>query len=401
MEIFAKASIGNCILKNRIIRSGTYEGMCDDKGFPGAQYYSLYETLAKNDIGGIITGFAYISKEGKAMQAGQAGIDERAKIQYYKKLTDIVHHHNSKIFLQIAHTGRQTIQSVTQNTVVGCSKKKSIYFRETPKILSTSEIYTLIEKFGRSALYAKESGFDGVQLQAAHGYLIHQFLMPSVNNRNDEFGIDPEYGIGCRFLGLIIDNIREKCGIEFPLLVKISGSDDYRVKFTEKNFKDLIAYLDKKRVDAIEISYGSMDYALNIFRGDFPTELILAKNPFFKTHNPLRRIFLRNILFPYIRSKLYAFSPIYNLKYAIMAKQHSGIPIISVGGYRNLEEIEFAIMKNHIDFVGICRPFIAEPDYIKKISKNKSHQSSCINCNYCAIMCDTKHYTKCYKTTTS
>ena len=106
MEIFAKASIGNCILKNRIIRSGTYEGMCDDKGFPGAQYYSLYETLAKNDIGGIITGFAYISKEGKAMQSGQAGIDERAKIQYYKKLTDIVHHHNSKIFLQIAHTGR-------------------------------------------------------------------------------------------------------------------------------------------------------------------------------------------------------------------------------------------------------------------------------------------------------
>ena len=189
MEIFEKAYIGKCELKNRIFRSATFEGMCDKNGIPGENYLSLYEELSNNNIGGIITGFAYISKEGKAIQPGQAGILNEKHIEHFKKITSVVHTNGSKIFLQIAHTGRQTRETDIKQKVVGASEKKSMYFREKPRKLSTEEVFEIIEKFGNSALNAKKAGFDGVQLHAAHGYLIHQFILPTINNRKDLFFI--------------------------------------------------------------------------------------------------------------------------------------------------------------------------------------------------------------------
>lgn len=397
MKVFEKTKIGNCDLKNRIIRSATFEGMCDNNGFPTSEYYAYYNKLAENEIGSIITGFAYISKEGKAMQPGQAGIDSELKIPYFKKLTGQVHKHNCKIFIQIAHVGRQTRKSITGEEVVGCSSKKSFYFGEKPRVLSRQEVFSVIEKFGNAALYAKKAGFDGIQVHAAHGYLIHQFILKSINKRNDDFGIDQVTGIGTKFLDLIIDDIRRKCGQDFTFLIKISGSDDYLRKFSKKQFKNLITFLNSKKIDGIEISYGTMDYALNIFRGDIPTGLILLKNPIYKTDNKFNRILKKTLVFPLFKIKLKPFYPMYNIKFAVLAKRYSQIPVITVGGFRNAEEIEYAINTLKIDFVSLSRAFIAEPDFLKKIKKNKKHQSKCKHCNYCVIMCDTNNSTKCYK----
>ncbi len=397
MEVFETTGIGSIELKNRIFRSATYEGMCDDLGFPTTQYYEMYEKLARNEIGGIITGFAYISDEGKAMQPGQAGIDNDSKIPYYQKLTDIVHKYHSRIFMQIAHTGRQTKKSVTGKEVVGCSAKKSIYFNEKPRVLTTNEVHQIIEEFGNSARYAKESGFDGIQLHAAHGYLIHQFLLPSVNNRQDEFKIDKTSKINTRFLDLVVDNIRAKCGDQFPVLIKISGSDDYYRKFDEQQFINLVQFLNTKKLDAIEISYGTMDFALNIFRGDLPVDLILSRNPIFNSGPFYSRVFKKTIALNFFKVKLKPYSPMYNLDYASIAKKYTSIPIISVGGFRTYHEIEYAIKDKRIDFVSLCRPFIAEPDFLVKLMHDRNHKSKCMNCNYCAIMCDTNNRTMCYK----
>ena len=397
MEVFETTGIGSTDLKNRVIRSATYEGMCDDLGFPTTKYYEMYETLARNEIGGIITGFAYISDEGKAMQPGQAGIDNERKIPYYQKLTDIVHKYHSSIFMQIAHTGRQTKKSATGKEVVGCSAKKTIYFNEKPRVLTTGEVYQIIDKFGNSASYAKEAGFDGIQLHAAHGYLIHQFLLPSVNKRQDEFKIDNTSNIGTRFLDLVIDNIRAKCGDEFPVLIKISGSDDYYRKFGEQQLINLIQFLNTKKLNAIEISYGTMDFALNIFRGDMPDDLILYRNPIFNSGSFYSRFLKKTIALNFFKVMLKPYSPMYNLGYASIAKKHTAIPIISVGGFRTYDEIEYAIKEKNIDFVSLCRPFVAEPDFVIKLMHDKNYKSKCINCNYCAIMCDTNNRTMCYK----
>ncbi|MBE9512012.1 MAG: NADH:flavin oxidoreductase, partial [Bacteroidetes bacterium] len=275
--------------------------------------------------------------------------------------------------------------------------KRSFYFKDKPRKLNRTEIVDIINRFGNSALYSKNAGFDGVQLHAAHGYLIHQFLLSNINNRKDEYGINPETGIGTKFLEEIIYNVRDKCGLNFPVLVKISGGVDYKNSFSEKQFIHLIRFFEQLKVDGIEISYGTMDYALNIFRGDLPLDLILTQNPIYKTKNKLKKRFWKIFVLPVIKAKLKPFSLMYNLDYAAIAKQVTDIPVISVGGFRSYEEIDYAIRNRKTDFVSLCRPLICEPDFVRKIKEDHCYLSQCTTCNYCAIMCDTKNYTKCYQ----
>lgn len=383
--------------RNRIIKSGIYEGRCDHHGFPLDSYIDFYETFARNGLGGLVTGFAYISREGRAMQPLQAGIDHPDKLPFYRKVTDAVHRHECPVFLQIVHTGRQTLKKVTGTAVRGSSSKRSVYFRGRPIPLLTGEVLLKIREFADAAFLAKESGFDGIQLHAAHGYLIHQFLLQSVNDRRDEFGIDKNTGIGSAFLEQIIEAVRKKCGEDFPVLVKISGAVDLKPAFSVQQFEELIKFLDRMEVDAIEISYGTMDHALNIFRGDAPEELILSRNPVLGSQNSLRRNFNKNFILPYFRKKLKPFTPAYNLEYATIAKKITGIPIISVGGFRTSEEIREAIITGKTDLVGLARPLICEPDFVEKIKSSGSYESRCINCNFCSVMCDSLHETRCYK----
>ncbi len=396
MEVFEKAYIGNCEMNNRIIRSATFEGMCDPEGYPGEAYFNLYKELSRNEIGGIITGFTYISKEGKAMQPGQAGIDDDSKIPYFKKVTSEVHQNGSRIFLQVAHTGRQTRTANTGLQPVGCTSKRSFYFKDKPRMLSTNEVYTIAEKFGNAALYAQKAGFDGVQVHAAHGYLIHQFILPHINTRKDEFGIDRITGIGTRFFELVIDSIRKKCGPEYPLLVKISWGDDLAHKFNSRQYISLIKFLEREKVDAVEVSYGTMDHALNIFRGDIPLEWILKHNPVYRCNSSFRRHLWQRFIYPVYKRKLIPFTPMYNLHYASLAKQFSDLKIISVGGFRSLREMEYAVRGKYSDFVSLCRPFIRDPDFVKKIMNNHNYISTCKNCNRCAVMCDSTFHTRCY-----
>ena len=191
---------GKLHLKNRILKSGIYEGRCNPHGFPLQSYIDYYKTFAMNGVGGLITGFAYISPEGRAMQPLQAGIDHPDKVPYYQKVTKAVHSQGCPIFLQIAHAGRQTLKRITRSAIRGSSSKRSAYFRGRPIPLLNGEVYLKIREFADAASLAKESGFDGIQLHAAHGYLIHQFLLSAINDRRDEFGIDKNTGIGSAFL---------------------------------------------------------------------------------------------------------------------------------------------------------------------------------------------------------
>ncbi len=397
MKAFQPITIAGITFRNRIIRSATYEGMCDEKGFPTAGYYSTYEALARADAGGIITGFAYVSKEGRAMQPAQAGIDAPDKIPGFRTLTDKVHQYGCPVILQIAHTGRQTIRRVTGLPVRGTSSKRSVYFWEKPVPFSTGEIYDRINKFADAASYARDAGFDGIQVHAAHGYLVHQFLLPGINNRKDEFGIDPQTGIGSAFLEKIIGSIRHRCGNDFPVFVKISGGINDEKHFNIDRFSSLIRILDHIRVDAIEISYGTMDYPFNIFRGEMPVNLILLRNPLFKTRNPIMRSLNKAIIDLWFRPRLLPFSPTYNVKYARLAKTLTCIPVIVVGGFRNPGEIEEALTSGSADLVSLSRPFVAEPNIVSKMKNDRNYQSLCKNCNYCAVMCDSGEPTKCYK----
>ncbi|HWQ40676.1 MAG TPA: NADH:flavin oxidoreductase [Desulfosporosinus sp.] len=397
MKLFEPATLGPCQLKNRLIRSATFEGMADSQGRPLAEYRHLYQELASGGVGGIITGFAYVSPEGKAMQPGQVGIDRTEMIEYLLPVTDEVHQYDCKIFMQLAHTGRQTRKKETGQDVWGASDKKSLYFGGAPRELSTEQVYSLGKRFAEAASYAKKAGFDGVQLHAAHGYLIHQFLLPSVNNRTDEFGIDDQNGIGTNFLGLVIEEIRKTCGPDFALLVKVSGSDDYFTRFSSEQFASLIRFLEAQKVDGLEISYGTMDNALNIFRGDIPLKVVLKHNPVFKTNNGMMGLLHKSLIYCLMKARLKPFTPTYNLEYAKLAKVLTDIPVISVGGFRKGTEMRVCLENDFVDFISLCRPFICEPDLVEKLEQDENYSAKCVNCNICAIMCDSDQPTRCYK----
>jgi 2,4-dienoyl-CoA reductase-like NADH-dependent reductase (Old Yellow Enzyme family) len=383
---------------NKIFRSATFEGMADEAGFPTKEYLELYTNLAKNDVKNIITGFAYISKEGRAVHPKQAGIDEDEKIEHFKKITDSVHKYNSKIYLQIAHSGRQTSSKVTGRTVVSSSSMKSKYFRSTAKQLTINEIYKIIDSFAEAAFRAKKSGFDGVQLHAAHGYLIHQFLHPHINKRSDIFGINKSTGIGDVFLRKIISSVREKCGMNFSVLVKISASDNLPIPFSQSNFVSLIKVLDEEKVDAIEISYGTMENALNIFRGDsIPVNSILKHNFHYKTRSKIIMKLWKFFAVTFLKKKVIGFTANYNLEYAVLGKKYTEIPIICVGGFRSFNNIKPIIQSSNIDYVSLCRPFICEPNLIKRFKTDEDYFSKCENCNICAVMCDSDSSVRCYR----
>lgn len=396
-KLFDPIKIGNLILKNRIVRSATFEGMCDGKGFPTDAYYDLYDRLAQNKLGAIITGFTYVSPFGRAMHSGQAGIDEDAKIPTYKRITDLVHQRDGKIIMQIAHSGRQTVAKAVGGIVKGASGKRSAYFGSNPQALTTNEAVAAAQDFAEAALRAKKAGFDGVQLHAAHGYLIHEFILPSLNTRPDEFGIDREAEIGTQFLKTVIEETRARCGRDFPVLVKVSASDDYRNSFSRGQFVRLIRFLDHMAVDAIEVSYGTMDDALSIFRGEsVPIDTILKYSPRYGTGNTFRRFLRKEIVYPFVKSRIRMFTPAYNLPDAKIARKHTRIPIICVGGFRKRQEMVEAVENNDTDLISLCRPFICEPDLVGKLINNNSYTSKCINCNICAVMCDSDRLTRCY-----
>lgn len=397
MKVFEPGRVGSCLLKNRIIRSATFEGMADREGRPLPEYGQLYQRLAAGGAGGIITGFVYISPDGKAMQPGQAGLDTREKIACYVPVVEEVHRWGSKIFLQLAHTGRQTREEETGCPVRGVSDKRSLYFGSSPRPLTREEVYRLAERFAESALYAREAGFDGVQLHAAHGYLLHQFILPSVNDRKDEFGLDPVTGIGTRFLELVIEKTRERCGKDFVLLVKVSGSDDYLQSFTARQFASLIRFLDARKVDGIEISYGTMDYALNIFRGAIPFRTVFEYNPVFQRGGWRRDIFRKALAFARIWLRTKAFTPMYNLEYGKIAKALTAVPIICTGGFRRGKELRECLAKGELDFIGLARPLLCEPDLPRRLEKDRDYVSRCSNCNTCAVMCDSRYQTRCYR----
>ncbi len=390
--LFTELKLANITLPNRLVRSATYEGWGDADGFPRLELAGVYSELARGGVGTIITGFAYVTKAGRAMQPGQCGIDSDDKIAHWQTIVDAVRATggNCKQFMQIAHTGRQTRQEATGGVAVGASARPCSYFRQPTRGLDDAAILEIIRQFADAAFRAKEAGFDGVQVHAAHGYLIHQFLSPCTNNRTDRWA---DRGL---LLEEIIRAIREKCG-GFPILVKLSAADDNTPGVLVEDTIETVRRIGKLGVDAVEISYGTMERALNIIRGDAPLETVLRVNPMFGRMSGITKLIWKKLMLPAYRKTLIPFCENYNLESAVRIKQETGVPVIAVGGIRSQDSMIEMVENRGIDAVSLCRPLICEPDIPRKILAGEFTRSACVNCNLCTIYSDTNNPLRCYR----
>ena len=379
-------------LPSRMVRSATYEGMADDHGAPTEALAALYSDLLSGGVGALITGFMSVSQEGRAMQPRQCAMDSHERAASWKPILASLRQVNpdAQIIAQLAHTGRQTRSGATGHPVVGAGPRACTFFRQRTRALSGDEVAERAEQFGRAAAVARSAGFDAVQIHAAHGYLIHQFLSPWTNQRRDQWG-EPH-----RFLLSVIGAVRRQAGDDFPIWVKLSWSEDRRPGIDLEATAATARALESAGIDAIEISYGAMEWPMNIFRGDCPIAVAARVNPLLSRYPSWIRAIWLALEGPRHLRRLRPFAENYNALAAAELQRQVQTPIIPVGGIRSLDGIARCLQDLRLPAVSLCRPLIRDPHFPKRLLDGSAERSECTNCNLCAVYCDSKNPLRCY-----
>lgn len=337
--IFDNTTLGNMTLKNRLIRSATCEGLADDKGHISEEFIKLYKNLAKGGIGTIITSYACISPDDKSSY-GQLGIYDDTFIEEYKKLTETVHEYNTNVIMQIVYNGSNT-RITNGQPILGPSsikhKKTNTYSKEATK----AEINSLIQLFVDAAMRAKKSGFDGIQIHAAHGYLLNQWLKPYYNQRHDEYGGSIENR--ARLIIEVYNQIRLHVGNDFQVWIKLNCSDFEEDESTFEDCMYVCKKLSELKIDAIEIS------------GGMPIQKFIntpEKESYFK-------------------------------EYAEKIANEVKTPIILVGGNKSTKNINNLLNSTNIEYFSLSRTLLCEPDLPSKWKNDENYKCKCISCNKC------------------
>ncbi|MGD8366624.1 MAG: NADH:flavin oxidoreductase [Desulfobacterales bacterium] len=345
--LFEETTVNGMTLKNRLVRSATWEGMCAPDGRPTEKLAACYAALARGGVGLIITGFAFVSPEGKQMP-GKMGLHTEAFAEDFKQLTAAVHEAGGVIAVQLVHAGGQTSSKTIGRHPVAPSSVKVDQFPEPPEALTKGEIERIVDAFGEAAGRAKRYGFDGVQLHGAHGYLINQFLSPLTNRRDDEYGGRIENR--CRFLFEVYDRVRTAVGPGFPVLIKLNAADNLVGGLEVEDALFAAAALGQKGIDAIEVSAGTPASGL---KGPARARI----------DRPGREA--------------------YHLGHARKVKERVECPVMVVGGFRSVETVEKAVGETGIDYVSIARPLIREPNLPARWYSGDRSPAACISCNGC------------------
>lgn len=350
-NIFTEGKIGELTLKNRIIMSPMSPGLAKRDGSLTQELIDFYEERAKSDVGLIIVGATKINEENGTMEPYQLAVTNDSQIEPLKKFSETMHKHGAKVFVQLGHPGRQTFANINEGGVVGPSPIPCIVCREDTRELSTEEVKGLVKDFVKGAVRLKAANIDGVELHAAHGYLINQFLSPYSNKRTDEYGGSFENRI--RFLAEIIEGIRRECGKDYPISVRVSV-DEFLKPFgineegieLEEGIK-IVKYLEEFGIDAINVSSGVYITSHTIIE---PT----------------------------------SYAQGWRKHLAQTIKSTVKIPVIAAGVLREPELVEQLLEDQVTDFVAIGRGLVADPEWVVKAKEDRTDDiRKCISCLTC------------------
>jgi len=320
-------------IKNRFFKSAMSEGMGTRDFQPKKNIATLYKRWAEGGTGLIITGNIMVDPKGTA-EPGNIVFDKNSNMEILKNWAKQGQQHGAKVMVQLNHPGKQAPKTVSKQTVApsavplgnGLNKLFS-----TPRALTTSEVEELVQKFVTSAKVAKEAGFSGVQIHAAHGYLISQFLSPHDNRRTDKYGGSLENRM--RFLKEIYLGMREELGKDFNIGIKINSTDFKEDGLTEEDSLKTIIELANLGLDFVEISGGT--YERPAMMG--------------ATSKSTNQVFFA--------------------EYSKKLKQKIEIPVVVTGGIRSINAMNTLLNDNTTDFIGIARPLTIDPNIPNKIKQ--------------------------------
>ena len=387
--LFSPMKIGNVEIKNRIVMAPMCMGFGQYNGCATETMMDYYEERAKGGVGLIFTEITRINDITGASSFGQLGMSHDYQIPALREMADRIHKHNCKIMVELHHPGRQNLglmigtvpicnigsklmgnlytkiltqavipqgkklqdKHIVPRTVAPSKCERSKMSDSVNRELSVKEIKRIICQFIEGAVRVKKAGCDGVELHAAHGYLIQQFLSPNTNKRTDQYGGSLENRM--RFLLEIIDGIRSNCGKDFPIVVRLTVDEMYsEIGQNGKGYNleegiKMAKILSDKGIDAIDVSsaaYDTFNYWLE------PT----------------------------------TFTPGWRKYLASEVKKVVDIPVIAANLIRSPKQAETQLEEGTQDFVSLGRPLIADPHWPNKVkSGNENLIKRCVCCLYC------------------
>ena len=346
-SLFDNTQIGSVTLKNRFVRSATWEGMCDSEGKVTSQLINYYRRLARGGVGLIITGYSYVRADGKQLP-GKMGICDDSQLAGLKRLTEAVHQDGAMIFCQLVHAGGQTSAKVIGSHPLVPSATGFAGYLDTPREMTEEDISEVVTAFGEAARRAKQAGFDGVQLHGAHGYLINQFLSPLCNQRQDAYGGSLENRM--TFLEEVFTAVRSAVGSDYPVTIKLTATDHLEGGLQPQDGVAIAKRLEELGIDAIEVSSGMAASG--------------AMGPARQAIDAPEK-------------------EAYNAELAHMIKKAVQIPVMVVGGLRSCDTMQKLLWEGDADLFALSRPLIREPNLPDLWHRDDGHIATCISCNGC------------------
>ena len=322
-NLFDAVEMKNLHLKNRLVRSATWEGIADFDGSIGENTYEIYRELAKGGVGAIITSFTSVATNDFYF-GGMMRLSDNKLIPQYKKLIEIIHAENCAAISQLA---------------LGAFYDKS-FAEVSENNLSTENVREIIKMFVDAAIRAEICGFDGVQIHAAHFFFLSRFISPIVNHRTDEFGGSTKNR--AKILLDILNGIK-KSAPKLHVTIKINSSDFTSGGLDEIESLEICKMLEAAGIDSIEVSgngtsVGGIKAGVDEgYFGDFAAKLADEVN----------------------------------------------VPIICVGGWRSRQVMEKFLNQTNVELLSLSRPLVREPDFPKKLLADKNCVSKCVSCNAC------------------
>ncbi|MDP2167718.1 MAG: NADH:flavin oxidoreductase [Thermodesulfovibrionales bacterium] len=347
-------SFSGLSLKNRIVRSATYEKRADEDGHVTDFLIGLYNDLARGGSGLIITGNALVHPSGRSIPR-MLSIHSDIYIEGLRMLTDAVHGEGGIIAVQLVHGGRQCpLVLLGGARPLAPSEVPDTSSGITPKAMTDAEIWEVIDAFGEAAGRAQAAGFDAVELHGAHGFLISGFLSPHTNRRDDYWGGDEERRF--HFVEEVSKAARKAVGKEYPVLIKMNADDLLPSGIKPEEGLRAALRLEASGIDAVEISGGMRESAVKTIRPDI---LKPEEEAYFRDSGRLFKGRLR-------------------------------IPVILTGGMRSMAVMEDALKKGEADLIGLSRPLIREPE-LPELMKGGKEKADCISCNGCTAFAELDH----------
>ncbi len=341
IDLFAPYRLGRLELRNRFVRSATWDGTAESSGAVTDTSVALYRELSRGGVSLIVSGFAFVSPLGQATP-GQYGAHNDDMIPGLRRLVEAAHGGGAKVALQIVHAGvlsgylsRRgiTLQAVSNTNGISTAHRE----------MTDEEIENLLFDYASAAVRGREAGFDAIQFHGAHGYGMTQFLSPLFNLRTDRWGGTAEKRR--RFHIEAIRRVRQAIGTDFPLMIKFGVQDDAEGGLSLSEGLETARQMVGEGIDAIEVSGG-------VGR---PTQATREGDP--------ERAYYR--------------------ERAAALKRVVTVPVMVVGGIRSLEMAKSIVESGDADLISMSRPFIREPDLLARWQRGETEPAKCISCLKC------------------